>query len=234
MSENSPFLGILKVNSKFDRPSGDVACLQTWEIPVKVKTVENSSVYEVVETSTNYSQSFIDGWVDAAAELIDEGAVAIVTSCGFLATIHPLLREKFPGIVFGTSALLQISIASNLIHPKKRIGVVTFNGDVLCENHLKAVGADPKTPIVGVEKGCSFEKMINCKQSYDYEEHIKDLVKASNKLINDYENIGGIVLECANMAPFRHAIKKATGLPVWDIVTLGNYVYEVGVGKEFR
>lgn len=229
----APFLGVLKVNSKFARPAGDVANLESWDIPVKVKVMEKSSVYEVVNTSNNYSDEFVQGWLDVAQELIDEGAVALVTSCGFLAMIHPILQKKFPLIPMGTSALLQIPIASHLIEPGKRIGVITFDGTTLNEKHLIAAGADPTTPIVGIKPGCSFERLIRNCEPYDFEEHTKDLIEAANTLISEYENIGGIVLECANMPPFRHAIREATGLPVWDIVTLGNFVYDVGLSRAF-
>lgn len=228
-----PFLGILRVNSTFERRAGDVAVKESWNIPVKVIDMPTSSVAEVVGTSNNYSEAFIQGWIDVAQQMIDEGAVAITTSCGFLSALHPILQAKFPKIPIGTSSLLQISIASNLIEPGKRIGVLTFDGDVLGEKHLRAVGADPTTPIVGIEKGCSFDKLIRLSEPFDHEEHTKDLLKAAEKLITTYDDIGGIVLECANMPPFRRAIHEFTGLPVWDVVTLGHFVYEVGLSRAF-
>lgn len=231
----TPFLGVLKVNSIFPRPPGDVASLGSWNIPVKVKTVTKSSVYEVVETSNDYDPAFVQAWIDSARELIEEGAVAIVTSCGFLAALHPVLQAEFPLTPIGTSSLLQIPSAQQLIAPGKRIGVITFNGDVLGERHLKAVGADPTTPIVGVTG--SFQTMIKTDDpnyNYDLETFNKEHVEAAKKLMTENDNIGGIVLECANMGPFRHAIRKATGLPVWDIVTLGNFVYDVGLSRSFQ
>ncbi|CAH6719338.1 hypothetical protein CLIB1444_02S06216 [[Candida] jaroonii] len=234
MSKNEPFLGVLKVNSHFDRPAGDVASLDSWNIPVKVYVMEKSSVFEVVNTSNNYSEEFIQGWVDVAEEAINDGAVAIVTSCGFLATLHHVLQKKFPKTPIGTSSLLQIPIAERLIEPGKRIGVITFDSEFLSVKHLNAVGADPSTPIIGVPHGSSFNRLIRDCEPYDYEEHCKDLIKCAEDLLAQHSDIGGFVLECANMPPFRNCIRKATGLPVWDIVTLGNYVYEVGLARAFQ
>ncbi len=46
--------------------------------------------------------------------------------------------------------------------------------------------------------------------------------------------IGAIVLECTNMPPYAKAIQEAVELPVFDIVTLTNWVYSAFVKKEFE
>ena len=40
------------------------------------------------------------------------------------------------------------------------------------------------------------------------------------------KKIGAIVLECTNMPPFAEYIQKEAGVPVFDIVSLTNMVYE--------
>lgn len=234
MVKEPGFLGVLRVDSTFERPAGDVASLDSWEIPVKVITVKGSTVNEVVSTSNNYRQEFVDGWIKGADQLINEGAVAIVTSCGFLSAIHPILQKQFPKTPIGTSSLLQIPIANSLSEPGTRAGVITFDGDVLGHTHLKAVGAPLDTPIVGVEKGGSFDKFIRTSTPYDFKAHEESLVQAAKKLVTEHENIGSIILECANMPMHRKAVHEATGLPVYDIVTLGNFVYEVGLSRAFQ
>lgn len=234
MTQEKGFLGILKVDSTFARPAGDVASLDSWDIPVKVKNVVGSTVDEVVSSSNDYRQEFIQKWLDSAEELINQGAVAIVTSCGFLGAIHPILQKKFPKIPIGTSSLLQIPLANSLCEPGTRAGVITFDGDVLGATHLKGTGAPLDTPIVGVAKGGSFDQFIRTSTPYDFKAHEKSLLDAANKLVTENENIGCIVLECANMAMHRSAIHEATGLPVYDIVTLGNFVYDVGVSRAFQ
>jgi len=53
-----------------------------------------------------------------------------------------------------------------------------------------------------------------------------EVLSATKELINGPDNIGAIVLECTDLPPFRNDIKKLTGLPIFDIVTLTNMVYE--------
>ena len=63
---SEPFLGILQVNTTFHRPLGDVANPGTWNIPIKIKIVDKAVGDEVVKSSKNYNQSFVDLWVEAA------------------------------------------------------------------------------------------------------------------------------------------------------------------------
>ena len=43
----------------------------------------------------------------------------------------------------------------------------------------------------------------------------------------EYKRItGAIVLECTDLPPFAAALRRALRLPVFDIVTLANWVYE--------
>jgi hypothetical protein len=40
-------------------------------------------------------------------------------------------------------------------------------------------------------------------------------------------------LECANLAPFGTSVRRVTGLPVFDLYTLGMHAYFTCVGTEF-
>ncbi|CCH45858.1 hypothetical protein BN7_5445 [Wickerhamomyces ciferrii] len=227
-----PFLGILQVNTTFHRPPGDVGNLSTWNIPIKIKIVEEASGDAVVKTSKNYSDEFVSHWIKAAKEFVDEGAIALITSCGFLATIHPRLQSEIP-IPVGTSALLQIPIAQALIHPKKKLGIITFDADNLGKEHLIAVGVDYDVPIVGVKRGGEFQQILRKGKEYDFKAIETEVLEAVDTLIRNHD-IGGIILECTNIPPFKNAIYKKTGLPIWDIITLGNYLYEVSLPKNYN
>lgn len=227
-----PFLGILQVNTTFHRPLGDVANPGTWNIPIKIKIVDKAVGDEVVKSSKNYNQSFVDLWVEAAQELVKDGAIALITSCGFLATLHPILQAKI-GVPVGTSALLQIPIAQALISPGKQLGIVTFDSDNLGKEHLKAVGVDYDVPIVGVKRGGEFQQILREGKEYNFKDIEKEVLDSVDQLLKEHDNIGGIVLECTNIPPFKNAIYKKTGLPIWDIITLGNYLYEVALPKDY-
>jgi Asp/Glu/hydantoin racemase len=59
------------------------------------------------------------------------------------------------------------------------------------------------------------------------------MVVTARRLIDENPPIGAIVLECANMAPYAKAVQEAVKLPVFDITTLVNYIYQTIFRERF-
>ncbi len=59
----------------------------------------------------------------------------------------------------------------------------------------------------------------------DYEGMEKEMRAACQDLLKIAPKIKAIVLECTNMPPFTHVVAQETGLRVWDIITLGKWLY---------
>ena len=64
-----------------------------------------------------------------------------------------------------------------------------------------------------------------------FEKIKEELVTTAKELVKDYPKIGAIVLECANMPAYSKFIQEATELPVFDFVTLTNWVYSAIIKK---
>ena len=76
-------IGILMLDSKFERFNGDIGNAQTWPFPVQYKIVRGAVPNKVVDTLNN--RHLFQLFADAADELIREGVEGITTTCGFLA-----------------------------------------------------------------------------------------------------------------------------------------------------
>ena len=59
------------------------------------------------------------------------------------------------------------------------------------------------------------------------------ILKKAKQLVSENPDVGAIVLECTNMPPYARDIQQATGLPVFDIVTLVNFVQQALVKKSY-
>lgn len=68
----------------------------------------------------------------------------------------------------------------------------------------------------------------------DYEGMEREVLDAANQLVTNHPKVRAIVLECTNMPPFTHAVEKATGLKVWDVLSLGKWLYEGAAPKDYR
>lgn len=62
----------------------------------------------------------------------------------------------------------------------------------------------------------------------------KEVVGAAQALLADNPDIKVLVLECTNMPPFSAAVEKATGKRVYDILTLGKWLYDGAVHPSHR
>jgi len=212
-NERTGFLGILMLDTQFPRPVGDVGNPQTYAragIPVRFATVRGASPQRIVKEA---DPALLQPFVDAARELVRDGATMLSTSCGFLASYQEVLSNAVPVPVI-TSSLLQ---AARFARP----GIVTIDAASLTPEVLDAAGVPARTPVQGVEPGCEFQRRILSNDSMlDLERAELDVVAASNKLVAQHPLVTDIVLECTNMPPYRDAVARATGRPVHDIETL--------------
>ena len=97
----------------------------------------------------------------------------------------------------------------------------------LSEDILREVGADG-VPIAkaGTEAEEELTRvLIDGKEDLDVTRAEADRVRVSKRLVEENPDVGAIVLECTNMPPYACSVSRATSLPVFDIVSLTNYVY---------
>jgi len=133
------------------------------------------------------------------------------------------------------SSLIQVPLVSSMIAKNKKVGILTANKKRLTDKHLKAVGID-NIPIciAGMEDQENFANMILKQQPFgDIDKIEKEVLEVSENLVKRNPEVGAIVLECTDMPPFAAAIQEAINLPVFDINTLINYVYNAVVQKRY-
>jgi aspartate/glutamate racemase len=111
-----------------------------------------------------------------------------------------------------------------------------FLKDSLTQQHLRAVGAeDIPVCIAGMDDQKEFcDVIIDYKRvALDFGKFEKELLSVAEGLVEQNPDIGAIVLECTDMSYFAPLIQQKVNLPVFDIVTLTNMVYQAVVRKPF-
>ena len=211
-------LGILMLEARFPRVPGDMGNAATWPFPVLYRVVRGASPARVVERN---AEGLRDAFVEAARDLVDLGAEAITTNCGFLSLFQQELAEAVR-VPVATSALLQVPWVQALLPPGRRVGVVTVNKAGLSPRHLAAAGAPADTPVEGTEGGREFFRVLIRaeKTTLDIDLAREDVVGAALRLARAHPELGAIVLKCTNMPPYAADVAAATGLPVYDLYSL--------------
>ncbi|MDR3534921.1 MAG: aspartate/glutamate racemase family protein [Acetobacteraceae bacterium] len=211
-------LGILMLEARFPRIQGDMGNATTWPFPVLYRVVKGASPERVV---LNQAAGLLDDFLAAAADLVDQGAEAITTNCGFLALFQRELAAHVR-VPVATSSLLQVPWVQATLPPGKRVGVITVSAGSLTPRHFEAAGVPPDTPFVGTEDGREFFRVLirGEKQDMDVALAARDVLDAGRTLMARHPDVGAIVLECTNMPPYAHALRETLGVPVFDIYSL--------------
>jgi hypothetical protein len=218
-------IGILMLDTKFPRPIGDVGNAKTFPFPVRFKKVIGASPNRIVKEA---DLTLLEPFITAGQELINEGVKGISTSCGFLAMFQREMAAALDVPVF-TSSLLQVPFAHTIMGNRGKVGILTARKQSLTEKHFKGVGMEniPKA-IEGMDDMEEFTSVfIENKVEMDFELSRREMGLKAKILVENNPDVNVIVMECTNMPPFRDVVKEVTGLPVFDIVTLINYINSI-------
>lgn len=212
-------LGILMVKSHFERYLGDIGNAETWSFPVQYKIVEDAVPARMTDL---HNSSLLEPFKRAADELIAAGVDGITTTCGFLSIYQRELADHC-SVPVATSSLLQVPMVERMLPTGKRVGILTYNGDVLNGPYLDAVGIAQDTPVMGVPQDSNFVRWIKeGDNSVTFGTLRGEVVATAERLLEKHPDIGAIVSECTNLAPFTYDIAKRLGVPVYDTVTMVN------------
>lgn len=212
-------IGILMVKSSFRRYLGNVGNALTFPFPVQYRIVEEALPARM---TTLHRSSVLEPCKRAADELIEAGVDGITTTCGFLSLYQEELAAHCR-VPVATSSLLQVPLVERLLPAGKRVGILTFDGEALKGPYLDAVGVPQDTPLYGMPRTSSFRRWIGeGDNSITFPTLREEVVAAARGLLAHHPEVGAIVSECTNLAPFSHDIHKALGVPVFDIVSMIN------------
>lgn len=195
-------LGVLMLDTRFPRVVGDIGNPATFGFPVRHAVVQGASPQRVVRER---DPTLLQPFIDAAGDLVRDGATAITTSCGFLVQFQRELQAALPVPVW-TSSLL-------LLDELPHAGVVTVDA--------AALALDASTPVEGITPGCAFQRtLLEDLPTLDTADAERQVVAAAERLVARHPGLTDIVLECTNMPPYADAVRRATGRRVHDITTL--------------
>ncbi len=217
-------IGVLMLDSKFPRIVGDVGNAKTWKYPVLFRKVNGKTPDKVVLKLT---MDDIKPFIDAAKELQKQGVKAITTSCGFLALFQRELAQILDVPIF-TSALIMLPMISRMIGNKKVL-VLTANSDTLTKRHIESVcGSIDGIPmkVVGTQHKPNFTHFtVQNWDSVDIDLCRQEIIDTIDEELKKDSDYGAILFECTNMPPHSDAVRQKFGLPVFDFISLMNFVH---------
>ncbi|MGM0420491.1 MAG: aspartate/glutamate racemase family protein [Bacillota bacterium] len=217
-------IGIILLKTVTPTIPGDVACALSYDYPVRYKVIEEATISEMFSDPTRLLKQF----KQAGRELEDAGVKAVTGDCGFMAVLQDEMAKSLNVPAF-MSSLLQIPLLDTMLGRQKKIGIITANSDALGKKHFTGVGISPETQerlvVGGMEKKPHFnEVIIGEKPELDPVLMEEEMVDLAEEMVAE-EGVEAFLVECSVLPPYSAAIQSATNLPVFDFLTLINYVY---------
>ena len=227
-------LGVLTLDTRFPRALGDVGNAATWPFPVAYHIVEGAIPERMAQPEPD--PELLSPFLDGVRALERAGVRAIITSCGFLAAHQPHLAAAATVPVF-SSPLLQVPMAARCIRPTQSVGILTAR-TVLTELHFEGAGwssADISVVQLAPSEDSEFVKtFVGNRPHVDTRDLDREVGELAERLVEQHPDVGAIVLECANFGPFSPIVRRVTGLPVFDLYTLGIHAYLATSGPSFE
>jgi Asp/Glu/hydantoin racemase len=217
-------VGILMLDTRFPRVLGDMGNAATFPFPVRYHRVPGAAPDLVVRRG---AAGLLPAFVDGARQLEREGVGAVTTNCGFLVKYQAELAAAVRVPVL-TSSLLLVPLVHRMLAPGRRVGILTVNATTLGDEHLRGAGIGRELPlaVAGLEGEKEFTRvLLDDELELDVDQAREEHVRVARRLVAEHPDVGALVLECTNMPPYARDIQRATGLPVFDIVSLVTLVH---------
>ncbi|NTG48178.1 aspartate/glutamate racemase family protein [Agrobacterium rhizogenes] len=214
-------IGILILDAAYPCVPGNVGNASTYTYPVRFQEVRGASIDRLLNQR---DPALKEAFVEAALELQSRGVKAITGACGFMAYFQEEVAAALDIPVF-LSSLMQVPFMHALCGSS--VGIITANASRLTPRHFKACNIPDGIPlaIAGMEDQTEFRQAIlEEKGTLDSAEIEREVTQVARRLVGEHPEVRSILLECSDLPPYAHAVQAATGRPVFDFITMINYV----------
>lgn len=216
-------IGILCLESLFPKPRGHVRNPMTYSFPTVTKVVRGVDIPRLL---FNPTPDLVEPFVEAAKELERDGVQAITGSCGFMVRYQDVLSEAVTVPVF-ISSLLQLPLMRLMHGASANLGVLTASAHALTEDHFSRCSTRMDSVFIrGMEGNPEFCETILEGKRHDFDLDLleREIVDTAADFVRE-KKLHGLLLECTDLTAFAAPIQKRTGVPIYDINSLVEFVF---------
>jgi len=217
-------IGVICMDTSFTKIPGHIRNPATFDFPVLYEIVAGATAERVV---TQADPALLGPFITAAQTLVARGAKAVTSGCGFLAIHQQHLADAVDVPVFASS-LLQLPLVHRMIRADQKVGLLVAKKVSLTPRHLAGVGAaHVPVCVAGMEDQPEFrEVMLEARRDdLDASRLGHEVLTQARHLAAVNPDLGALVIECTDLAPYSHAVQETLRLPVFDIVTLTEMIH---------
>lgn len=219
-------------NENYPMLPGNVVNAYSYSFPVRIKAVAN------LENTRLFSgdRSVVTDIIETARYMVErEGVRAICSACGFFGNYQKDVAAALD-VPVAMSSLVQIPMIRGLLKPNQKIGIITANAGSFTAELLENCNVVDEGDLVVTDARytANFAPAIvdNCGY-FDNGKAREEIVMLAVNMVKKNPEIGAILLECSDMPPYAAYIQEATQLPVFDFITLINWLHNSVAQKPY-
>jgi len=223
-------IGILYIDDVYyPMVPGNVVNGWTYKYPVRLKAVAGLTIERLFAADPG----ICDDLILAGTELEKEGVRAITAACGFFGNFQRQMASTMH-VPVAMSSLIQIPWIRTLLGPDMKIGVLTADASSLTEHLLASCGASSEGLVIrDLRHAPHFSCILEGRGEFDNNEVRREVTAAAMDLIASAPDVGAILLECSDMPPYAADVQRATELPVFDFITMINWLEQSVAQKPY-
>ena len=220
-AEKAGALGIIRLDYNYPAAPGDIDHPASYAYDVFYKVVPGFTFEMCMsgKMTPEVEESF-----KAAIKYFEEKGVSGITGdCGFMMYFQQLARQVTYKPVF-MSALAQLPAVTSAFSKDELIAVFTANGkslDPMRDLIRDECGVDTQQQRLWswVARTCPISRRWLWARRSMWKRWTPGIVAKARDVMTKHPNIRAILLECTELPAYADALRKETGLPVYDAIT---------------
>lgn len=215
---NGYCVGIIDGPWKIPYIPGDVTNASSYDYPVVYNTCTDLDVYKIAEGDPSVTEHVVET-VRGMAQL---GVKGISGDCGFMINYLPKAARAVDVPVF-LSSLQILPLVASMIGNDRAIAIVTPFPDKMTPDLMAKSGFKGERRVVPLGLQDCEEFMCHLATESDQLDADKvhaEMAALATKAVKDNPDLGAFLLECSMLPPYSKTVREATGLPVFDFITM--------------
>jgi len=221
-----PILGVVRLDYNYPPAEGDVDCPASYGYDLIYKVCPGLT-FEMAQAG-KFTDEVEREFAGCIKYLEMKGASAITGDCGFMMAFQLTARKIATKPVF-MSSMAQCVIVATAFDDDDLIIIMTANSeslkpakDVLLQHAGFDVDSD-KFKIIGCQDVPGFNAVAEGKEVPLNVVQPGIIKKAMDLIATEKRTIAAFIMECTELPPYSDALRAATGLPVWDAITMADF-----------
>ncbi len=219
-------IGIIVAEANYAKLPGNVANASTYRFPVIYESLDGVTSEQIMAGDPAVESIVIAG----GRRLERRGAKAVFGACGSFANYQSAVNTALSVPVF-LSSMLQVPWILVGLNDSQKLLVICASTSTMTKAVFAQcrIESDDRLIFAQVRDLPQFRSMVT-RNSYNPSALEDEVVSQAQELVDSNLSIAAILLQCSDLPPFAAAIQRATGLPVFDMNSLIEWV-EFGLDR---